>query len=253
MPPEGRNDLEEYLFAPENSRSKESLINNKLLFDLKLAAAERGYFLNAYTPEVDQLGFDIIFDDQERLAKIQLKTVMKGTPTRSWAIHKSLLRPTPNLCEELGFEPSPTGTGYGGGILLMEVAAKEQFTIRYFYSDIIVICAMRDGILNLCRPPSKKKVDKLFHDVNEGLSHDKVRVDKSLFLEATNPNAVLTLIGLHSTLGDSTWRYHIQKMVQPLHIEGPAAPYDQLKDFVSEELSNLCPQVVGPPQDAETK
>ena len=105
----GRSQLEKFLFAPKNSHAKESLINNKLLFDLKLAAAERGYFLNVYLPEVDKDGFDMIFDDHDLVVKTQLKTVMRGAGTSSWKIHKRILRPTVDLVENFGFECSPSG------------------------------------------------------------------------------------------------------------------------------------------------
>jgi len=125
--------LEKYLFAPENSHAKESLINNKLIYDLKLAAAQQGYFLNVYTPEVDKDGFDIIIDDQDQLIKVQLKTVMAKSDTSSWDIHKTLLRPDPYICEQLGFEPSPTGTGYQGGVILIEIedSKNDGFQVKY--------------------------------------------------------------------------------------------------------------------------
>ncbi len=85
--------MESWLVDDKNLKSRESLINDKLTFDLKLAAAERGYFLNIYIPEVDQDGFDMIFDDQERLTKVQLKAVAPTADTNYWLINKGMLRP----------------------------------------------------------------------------------------------------------------------------------------------------------------
>ncbi len=68
-------ELETFLLEGENSRTKESLVNYRLFYDLKLAAALQGYDLSLYTPDVDRDGFDIILDDQDSVRKIQLKTV----------------------------------------------------------------------------------------------------------------------------------------------------------------------------------
>lgn len=65
--------LETSLFAPENSHSRGYLVNNQLFFDLKLASAERGCFINLYLPEVDKDGFDII-RDYHRIPGVRAKT-----------------------------------------------------------------------------------------------------------------------------------------------------------------------------------
>ena len=67
------NNLESFLFKEKNSRTKESLVNYRLFYDLKLAAALDGYDLSLYTPDVDRDGFDIIIDDHDSVRKIQLK------------------------------------------------------------------------------------------------------------------------------------------------------------------------------------
>ena len=121
MSNDSKTSLEKYLFEPSNSHARESIINHKLLFDLKIAAAERGYFLNTYLPEVDQDGFDIIFDDHDLVIKTQIKTVMAGARTLGWRIKKRILRPDLDMIEKLGFEPSPYGEGVGGGVILIQI------------------------------------------------------------------------------------------------------------------------------------
>ena len=231
--------LETYLFAPENSHSKESLINNRLFFDLKLAAAERGYFLNLYLPEVDKDGFDIILDDQDSLTKLQIKTVMKKAPTTSWKVHKALLRPSLLCCEQLGFESSPTGTGYQGGVILIEIDTGNGFVVNYYYTDIIVLLGIREKIIKLKSPPKQKTIDNLFSNLGEGVSHEKIAVNKSMFIKAKNPAGLLALMGLHNTENTSIWRYHIQTMVPPCNEDILPAPYDKLKEFVNDELSKI--------------
>jgi len=224
--------LEKYLLAPKNSHAKESLINNRLFYDLKLAAAERGYLLNLYLPEVDKDGFDIILDDQDSLTKIQLKTVMKIAGTTSWNIHKALLRPVELNCEQLGFEPSSTGTGYQGGVVLIEINAKNGLEVEYYYTDIIILLGIRDDIIEHSSPPTEKAINNLFKNIGSGLSNEKVAVNKNMFIKAKNPAGLLALIGLHNTENTSIWRYHIQTMVQ-------SCDEEKLKEHVNREIASI--------------
>lgn len=231
--------LETYLLKPVNSHAKESLLNNKILFDLKLAAAERGYFLNFYIPEVDKDGFDIILDDQDSLTKIQLKSVMKSARSASWNIHKSLLRPDPLYCEQMGFEPSATGSGYQGGVILLEINLENGLEVDYFYTDIIILLGIKHKIIDLAYPPTESAINKLFSNLAKGISHEKVAINKRMFIKAKNPASLLALIGLHNNVNTSMWRYHIQKMVPPCDKESLAAPYEKLKEHVNNEVSSI--------------
>ena len=236
------NILEKYLLNPKNSHSRESLVNDKLFFDLKLAAAERGYFLNIYTPEVDKDGFDIILDDHDTVIKIQLKTVMKAANVYQWDIHKSLLRPNRYICEDLGFEFSPTGTGYQGGVILIELGTKNGLTVDYYYTDIIIIAGIRDGIIDMANLPSKEKTDALFKQLSDGVSHQKISVHKTMFIKAKSPSSLLAFIGLHNTQNMYAWKHHIQKMAEPCDNK-LSAPYNVLKKHINDELRTLSDSI----------
>jgi len=239
------SNLEKFLFDPNNSHVKESLINNKLIFDLKLAAANRGYFLNVFTPEVDKVGFDMIFDDQDLLTKVQLKTVMKKAKTNSWEIHKVLLRPDCNLCEDLGFESSPTGTGYQGGIILIELEdCKNGFKVEYYYTDIIYLCALVDNIINVKDKPSKRALKTFIKSVTTGTSHETVTIYKNMFLKAKNPDSLLALMGLHSNLGSPIHKFHIQKIVSPRQEDKLASSFENLKISINNDLSKISESIV---------
>jgi hypothetical protein len=233
--------FENYLLAQCNSQARESLLNNRLFFDLKLAAAERGYFLNLYLPEVDKDGFDIILDDQDSLTKIQLKSVMKNNSTSSWYIHKSLLRPDERFREELGFEPSPTGTGYQGGVILIEIEvnSNDVLNVEYYYTDIIILLGIRDKIIELSSRPTDNAIKKLFSDLTRGFSHEKVAVHKKMFIKAKNPAGLLALIGMHNKENTTFWRYHIQTMVWPCNKDTLPTTLENLKKHVNEEISSI--------------
>lgn len=240
-----KTQLEKYLFDPNNSHAKESLINNKLIFDLKLAAAQREYFLNVYTPEVDKDGFDIILDDQDSLTKFQLKTVMAKTTTNSWTIHKALIRPNLYICEQLGFESSPSGTGYQGGVILIEIedADDNGFQVKYYYTDIIILCGLRDQIIKTINPPSDKAISTFIKNINNGMSHETITIYKNMFLEAKCPASLLALMGMHNTQNTGTFRFHIQKLVEPCDKKELACPKDKLIEFVNEELRGISNSV----------
>ncbi|MCF6459157.1 hypothetical protein [Pseudoalteromonas sp. MMG024] len=239
-----KTQLEEFLFSPLNSHAKESIINNKLLFDLKLAAAERGYFLNAYTPEVDQDGFDYIFDDKDLLSKIQLKTVMKRANTKNWQIHKSLLRPDMYIAEDLGFTCTQSHTGYQGGVILIEIEDNNGLNVAYYYTDIIILCGLRDKIINKKRPPSEKVLNNFFGNLVQGTSHEKITLNKSMFLKANSPASLLALMGFHNSVNTSSWQYHIQKIAySPYKQPDLAAPEKHLKKYINEEIASISTSV----------
>ena len=66
-----KNCLKTFLSAYERSRSREYLLTTRLMHDLGVAAAVSGYDLLVYLPTVDADGFDVIFDDRERLVAMQ--------------------------------------------------------------------------------------------------------------------------------------------------------------------------------------
>src|SRR5210317_2265514 len=116
--------LEDFLNEKPNLHAREELLNYRLLFDLKLAAMHVGYHLLTYYSDVDHDGFDLIFDDRHTVRKIQLKTASKVSTTPNWKIHRSIIRPTRDNWERLGFAHQgfihETEAGVEGGFVLME-------------------------------------------------------------------------------------------------------------------------------------
>src|SRR5690348_16596495 len=85
--------LNKFFAGFKDSRSREYILTTRIVHDLTLAAAASGYNLLVYLPTVDADGFDIIFDDRDRLVPIQLKSVTNNGKASSWEIRRSLLRP----------------------------------------------------------------------------------------------------------------------------------------------------------------
>jgi len=185
-------------FMIKKPMSRSAILIHRLIHDLQVAAAARGYFLETYSNEVDQDGFDIILDDKDHLMKIQVKTVSSVSKTAKWKIHKTILRPRPHLTENLGFEPSPEGTGVQGGVILMRFDySQTSISVEYLCTNVFIITAFHLGIISWPRRSMNEAVGKLYNNLQNGTSHQKVDVRKSAFLKAKSPEHLLALIGLH--------------------------------------------------------
>lgn len=195
--------LAEYICLDANSHAREELLNYRLLFDMKLAAASHGYHLLTYHSSVDHDGFDIIFDDHHTVRKVQIKTVSHDVTTQSWQIHRSILRPNRNNWDHLGLyhtgAADDTDCGVEGGVILMEFdPTHPDLPVTYFYTDIYVISAIALGHLQR----SKKTItaaENLRTQLPNRKLTDKISVVKKLFIKAAAPSNLLALLSLHSS------------------------------------------------------
>ena len=182
---------------------------HRLCFDIQLAAARREYYLNLYYDDVDHDGFDLIFDDQDTVKKMQVKTVEANAGTGQWDIHKRILRPSFEHIEKLGFEPSPEGEGVEGGFILMHFdTAEPGIGVKYFYTDLYVWLAFDCVVVRRQHSGSQNAVKTCIKDLQRGLGDQRVGVPWALMLEAKGPDELLALSGLHSRI-DFTWKDHI--------------------------------------------
>jgi hypothetical protein len=133
--------LRAFLSDSHKSGSREYILTTRLVHDLTVAAAERGYDLLVYLPTVDSDGFDVIVDDRDRLVPIQLKSIVKGGKVSQWKIRRKLIRPEPEFAELYGFESSPNGVGRAGGVILTTVVAagEAKVDVWYAYTDVDVL------------------------------------------------------------------------------------------------------------------
>ena len=233
--------LKKYLSEKKNSHARESIFMSRLSYDLKLAAAQRDYYLKTYFEDVDHDGFDIILDDDDSIIKLQVKTVMSGGQTNSWNIHKCILRPQLHLIETVGFEPSPEGEGVGGGFILMELECMDNdVNVTYHYVDLLILLAF---YLNVLPYSEKKTLDEKFVDLKKGSSHETIAIPKGLMWKAKSPTALLSLMGIHSAEAQS-WRHDMlvlannEMQFASRDLELPA-PVDKFKVSIKEKLDSL--------------
>src|SRR5579862_2551527 len=105
--PEPQGKLRKFLNASSNTRTRERIFFHRLYYDLKIAAAARGYHLGLFEPDVDRDGFDIVLDDRDQARQFQLKSATKSSKTNGWNTTLRFLRPLSMLdIERMGFELS---------------------------------------------------------------------------------------------------------------------------------------------------
>ena len=230
------SDLRRFLKESANTTARESLIGSRISYDLKLMAALKGYDLRFFTPDVDRDGFDMILDDGSREVKVQVKTVLDDSKTTSWWIHKTMLRPRNEICEPLGFEESPSGTGIQGGIILVELSPRiDSLDVTYYYTDILVITALFMRIVNKTPRIAKSTFLSFYRRIQLGTSHDRISVPRSFFVRAKTPDRLLGLMGLHSE-SDVGW-FHLIAIAK--RRDDGELPIQVRKKHLAEQLINL--------------
>ena len=190
--------LSDFLREPKNFWITEAIINHRLCYELKLAAAFLNYNLIVSRPDIDLSGFDLVFDDGETQKKIQIKTVLSSSRTNDWKIRKLLLAPAQEKLNRLGIATIPPWIGLEGGFILAKVAVdstKKGLDVSYSYADFFTIAMLSMGVFrDDCQQVSS---DALFHLT--AIGDDKIKITKKLLIAACSPMHLLALMGLRSS------------------------------------------------------
>lgn len=237
--------LNRFLSQSEQSHAREEILNNRLLFDLKLAAGSCGYHLQNYYSDVDHDGFDLILDDGVNIRKIQMKSVGSNATTSKWEINRGLLRPAASNLESLGFQlKSPHFDGgrvcwgaEGGVILITYEVDKNNVVVEYRYTDIYIITAISLGILKR-NDPTIRCARELRKHLPDGESNEKLKVNAGLFIKAYSPENLLCLAGMKSAVARN-WQF----MVRALASE-EWGPKQKMLPGTLDEFRNGFPEVM---------
>jgi hypothetical protein len=231
--------LKRFISGFKDSRNREYVLATRLVHDLTVAAAGSGYNLLVYLPTVDGDGFDVIFDDRDRLVAIQLKSIVTGGKAANWKIRRSLLRPKPEEADLFRFEPSPSGAGRGGGVILTTAAvAGAKVEVSYSYTDIMILSVFWEQIIS--RPkPQQDRLRRLRKDL-ESDPVGSVELPRSAFMHAGTPAKLLAMMGLHSHVR-SNWRLLMSQLLRNENRKKDlAAPATHLRASVAAELGELA-------------
>ncbi|WP_440145311.1 hypothetical protein ACS016_09900 [Aeromonas veronii] len=228
------NKLKKFFTEPSNSSRRESLLLNRMSYDLQLAAATSGYYLKVYNSDVDDNGYDVIIDSEMVTKKLQIKSLLTTSKTRSWKINKGLIKPDVDEVTLLIDWTNIHPPGIGGGVILQEVQLNElDINIQYYYSDIWIITLYSKGIIGDLR--QQKVARKLISQLIDGNHHDKINITKSLFLKVKSPSCLLSLMCIHSNYVTSKIRYLLSD-----RLSGLIAPPEQIDILINEEIERLC-------------
>lgn len=182
-----------FFYKPENSVRRESMLMNKLLFDLQLAYALQGYYLKAYRTDVDDNGYDLVLDSEDISRKVQVKSTMVDSSTRSWDIAKGVLRPELSQMRKHSMWSNLTA-GIGGGVILQEVTLNQNdIDVNYYYADLVILSLYCYEIIG--NKVNYKSARRVIFDLHHENFHDKVKLSKSCFLKLKSPSALLELMG----------------------------------------------------------
>ena len=200
--------LRAFLNDPRNTVSRERMFFNRLYFDLKLAAATRGYPLSIFEPEVDREDYDVVIDDADTQRRFQLKIFTHSSGTSEWSATKRFFLPPYPDNGVLGFETSPEGVGLGGGVIVMDVDDSDPgCPATFLYTDIYLIDALEMGVVaNKTETQSartRKWCEEFKHQLGKAKHHEKIKLRKPLFVTIATVDALLTIAGLHSGIGAS--------------------------------------------------
>jgi hypothetical protein len=238
--------LHKWMNEPGNMHAREALLMHRLCFDVQLAAARAGYYVNTYYDDVDHDGFDIIFDDQDTIKKMQVKTVNEGVQytTGQWFVKKRMLRPVVEMLDKLGFEGTPAGEGNGGGVILMSFdATASDLAIEYLYTDVFILLAFEHNLIRRKHAASQEAVESCLKRIEDGVGSTSVMVPRAVFVKAKGPNELLSLAGLHSC-ADMNWLHQVflvannERPYARPKMEVPP-PRERLRGFAAESLVKL--------------
>jgi hypothetical protein len=206
-----------------NTHAREAIFNYRLLYDLAVAGAEREYWLAVFQPAVDHDGYDIVLDDADATRYIQNKTLLPNASTRSWKIHRKLLRPSFNytcynctMQRAFGFENDACGEGMEGGVIIKQIGfVDNEMAVSYYYTDLYIITAFRVGIIKRHNEGTRtqRKAGDIVHKLGEHPT-GTVSIPRSMFLSAKSPGHLLGMMGLHNSkvLDSLSWRNNIIRL-----------------------------------------
>ena len=199
--------LREFLAAPENTAARQRIIFDRICFDLRLAAAHRGFAPTIFDSGPERDSGEFVLDDGDSERRLQLKTVLHDAETGRWKVSKRLLRP--NAAHVINF--SVADPGLGGGVILAEIDADaDDLRVDYLYTDFFMLSALEMRLwleasapARRGRPPLTRRelASRTLSELRRGTSADELWLERPLFLRARSADCLLTILGLDPLYG----------------------------------------------------
>lgn len=192
---------------------------NKLLFDFQLAYAMHGYYLKIYRTDVDDNGYDLIIDSEDVSRKVQVKSTMVDSSTKSWEVASGVLLPECNQMRQHSMW-SNLGAGVGGGVVLQEVTLKTSgIDVAYYFTDLVMLSLFAFEIIG--SKTNNKSALRVISELHDKSFHDKVRISKSCFLKIISPEKLVELMGFTSNRMYGDLIYNLKCINNPKYSNTP--------------------------------
>jgi hypothetical protein len=193
-----------FLRADKNTMFREAIYRERLLFDLKVAAARAGYYLRSYVADVDNHGFDIVLDGGMEKRPFQIKTVLATSSTRRWSVRASILKPSLRDMDSCGALWSTTRIGLGGGIVVCTIdPTKPEGPVAYAYCDLDLISLVHVKWLTwgVTRSKATRLLGTLLHEAFDA----SITLGQDILVPAKDAESLLALAGMR-TRRQTSWR-----------------------------------------------
>lgn len=187
-------------YLQDNATVREEVLNLKLFYELKKAAAERKYHLKIFTANVDFEGFDIIIDDNNLTGKYQIKTKWNSKVSR-WGIQRNMLSPTIHDAKKMRVGNGESCSNVEKGVILLDIVEKDgEIHFDYYFTNFYIIKAISHKLIR--RPkPTYEIAEKKMSEILTGLNpNEKLIINKGLFVKLKNPMCLLAICGFDNTI-----------------------------------------------------
>lgn len=214
--------LGEFMADSVNTTSREVTLRWRLLYELSIAAAHSGIALQTFLPDVDREGFDIVLSDDDETRPFQLKATRRVVDSlfEIDGVHCGTLRPSYDVAENIGFQPTQSGTGQHGCIVLTEIFGVDnvepRLDVRYWITDAHILAALSrtEGLVPGAPPEAQHDASALIEVLQQGTHHDRVNLRGSCFIPAASAGALLALAGFHSHITTPPWQYNLGELMR---------------------------------------
>ncbi|ELB2078593.1 hypothetical protein QNZ73_002594 [Vibrio parahaemolyticus] len=227
------NQLEQFFNQPKNTTRREALLLNRLSYDVQLAAALNNYYLKVYISDVDDNGYDVIFDSEMVTRKLQVKSFMSTSSTRSWYVSKGLIKPSMESTRNMGVWSHIDVEGIEGGVVIQRVCLQnESIDIKYFYTDIWLLTANAWGLIG--SKSQNRAAFKFLQSLSGFDYHEKQRIPISLFFEPRDVECLIGVMGFSTRYDYPQHRY----LMRERH-KGKIGSKEQIDIRIQNELSKF--------------
>lgn len=188
-------------YLKDSTLVREELFNYRLLYELKMAAAERLYHLKTFKSTVDIEGFDIMLDDNNKVCRLQLKSRYNASTRVLKEIHSVMLLPNRYDANLLRFN-NGLCPSHDNGIVLIDVSHKPELQepiVQYYYLDFYLLFAISKGLITWKKRQVQKADEILRIILTTKVKNERIKIPLGLMVKIRDTSSLLAICGLDSS------------------------------------------------------